>query len=147
MKRFKKTFLFILLAGGMLVTSCNGNKPRTILSQEKMQDVMWDVAMAGEFANGYVYNQNPMENRVSVNEALLNEIYRLHGITKNEFEKSLAYYKKRPKIFMAILDSITAKQTGIRPGLQNSQPSISSPNQPGIVSPPPVHEGSIPNVQ
>lgn len=127
------SFTNLLVLFIFLLAACNDGRPKGVLSKEKMQAVLWDVAMAGEFANGYIYYSRPVENRVAVNNKLLDEIYRIHGIKKKDFEKSLEYYKQRPKQFMAILDSITAKQTGARPG-EAADPATANP---GITSPPP----------
>jgi hypothetical protein len=102
-----KCFLFF---GILLLISCGGGKPSGVLSEEKMKTVLWDVALAGEYANGYVYYKNPRQNRAEINEALLNEILKIHKVSKKEFDKSLEYYKQKPKMMVAILDSITTMQ-------------------------------------
>lgn len=129
MKWFSHILQSILLACTIIFTACGEGSPSGVLPQEKMQAVLWDVAMAGEFANGYIYYQKPGVDRVAVNNKLLDEICKVHGITKAEFEKSLAYYKSKPKLLVAMLDSITAKQTGIRPSSED--PALNDPSLPG----------------
>ena len=107
----------------ILLIACGNGRPAGVMPEEKMQKVLWDVAMAGEFANGYLYYQNPSQNRVVINNELMDEIFRVHGITKKEFEKSLEYYKKNPKVLMSILDSIVVERGG--PGaLPSGDPTL-----------------------
>lgn len=112
----------------MLLVACGDGKPSGVISEEKMKAVLWDVAMAGEYANGYIYYKNPTQNRAAINNELMNEIFRLHDITKKEFDKSLEYYKKNPKILMVMLDSIATKDVN-----PVSAPPIQNP---GVIQPP-----------
>ena len=91
-----------------------------------MKSVLWDLALAGEYVNGYVYYQNPAQNRATINNELLNEIYRINDISKREFDKSLEYYKQHPKVLMAILDSI-AVQKGGQQALPAADPALGNP--------------------
>ncbi len=118
----------------MFASSCGDGKPRGVVSQEKMQAVIWDLALAGEYVNGYVYYQNPAQNRAAINNDLLKEIYRVHNISKKEFDKSLDYYKKNPKLLMAILDSVVAKQNK-RASPAEAEPAVESPPPSVIQSP------------
>lgn len=117
-----KAFLYILTT---LLISCGDGKPSGVLPEEKMSAVLWDVIMAGEFANGYVYYQHPSYDRAGINNQLLNEIFRIHDISKKDFDKSLEYYKKHPEILTAVLDSIAVKQTGSR--------AVINPQDPGLL--------------
>ncbi len=107
------------------------DKPRGVLPEEKMQAVLWDLAMAGEYINGYVYYKEPSANRAVLNNELLKEIYKVHDITKAQFDKSLDYYKQHPKTLISMLDSIVAKH-GNAPAvdsvIENLPSSISTPS-------------------
>lgn len=132
----------------MLLIACGDGKPRGVLSEEKMKEVLWDVAVAGEFANGYLYYQNPSQNRVVINNKLMDEIYRVHDITKKQFDRSLEYYKKNPRLLMTMLDSIAVKKGGpgaLPPGdpaLGNPPGNIMQPRQMPEVLPPAVAAGA-----
>ncbi|MFV0604659.1 MAG: DUF4296 domain-containing protein [Niabella sp.] len=134
MKLFKNCILYGTVFLAVLLVACGSNKPKDILSEEKMKAVLWDVALAGEFANGYVYYQHPLQNRVAINNELLSEIYKIHDITKEEFDKSFAYYQQNPKKIMGMLDSIVAKQNMLESMPQanpNDTPptAVPSPNE------------------
>lgn len=107
------------------------DKPSGVLPEEKMQAVLWDLAMAGEYINGYVYYKAPSANRAVLNNELLKEIYKVHDITKTQFDKSLDYYKQHPKTLMSMLDSIVAghgSAPAAVPVIENLPSSISTPS-------------------
>lgn len=122
----KSSLLIIVL----LTIACS-DKPRGVLPEEKMQAVLWDLAMAGEYINGYVYYKEPSANRAVLNNELLKEIYKVHDITKAQFDKSLDYYKQHPKTLISMLDSIVAKHGSAPaavPVIENLPSSISTPS-------------------
>lgn len=111
MNRLNFLYITCFATALLFAGACRNDKPRGVMSEEKMKSVLWDLALAGEYVNGYVYYQFPTQNRAAINTDLLKEIYRVHHINKKEFDKSLEYYKTKPKILMAMLDSIAAKHS------------------------------------
>ena len=93
----------------LLVAACG--RPKGVLSEEKMEAVLWDIAKVSEFVNSYVYFRYPQLNRAAINQEVLNKIFALHHITKEQFTKSLEYYQRKPDIFAALLDSVNVQQT------------------------------------
>ncbi|MCH5598483.1 DUF4296 domain-containing protein [Niabella ginsengisoli] len=75
-----------------------------------MEKVLWDVAQSSEFLNGFVYYKYPEQNRVALNNAMLDKVFKIHKITKEQFDNTLEYYRKNPEKFKVIVDSITTKQ-------------------------------------
>ncbi|GAB3008893.1 hypothetical protein GCM10027051_06880 [Niabella terrae] len=134
-------YLFILISSLLLACS---TKKGTVLPKEKMQAVLWDLAQAGEFLNSYVYFKNPTQNRAAINNTLLHKIFEIHKINKDDFDKSLQYYKAHPKDFAAILDTITTRQNRI------DHPEAASPDSDSLNRPQsepaqgPVMRGSRP---
>lgn len=116
--------------------ACGLGRPKDILPREKMQAVLWDIAKGGEFVNGYVYYRYPNLNRAAVNQQVLKQIFTLHKISKEDFEKSLEYYQRKPDIFVAILDSINAQQTRAKKDTLQSAAADSSSQAPPPVKPP-----------
>lgn len=113
----------------LLAMACS-SKPRGVLPEEKMKAVLWDLALAGEYINGFVYYKAPSANRAVLNNELLKEIYKVHDITKAQFDKSLDYYKEHPKTLMSMLDSIVAEHgntPATEPATENLPSSITSP--------------------
>lgn len=101
--------LLILLMTCMFV-ACKNVATSDILPKEKMEKVLWDIAQGSEFLNGYVYFRYPALNRTAINMAMLDRIFKIHNITKEQFSKSLKYYRENPKELAIVLDSVVIKQ-------------------------------------
>jgi hypothetical protein len=95
-----------------------------VLPKEKMEKVMWDVAQSSEFLNGYVYYKYPEQNRAALNEAMLQKVFKIHNITREQFNQTLDYYEKRPDELKAVVDSIVSRQ---KKALGRDTSSLSSP--------------------
>jgi hypothetical protein len=105
---------FILLL--VFIVACSEKRPSDILPQEKMREVMWDMLKASEFLDGYVLNYDSSVNRVAETKAWYEQVYRLHKITKTQFDKSYAYYREHPLLMKEMLDSLGKREvsdTGI----------------------------------
>ena len=103
------SFLFIAL---VLITSCKDkNKiPKDIFPKEKMQAVLWSMINAGEFLNGYVLYKDSVD-KVAESLKTYGQVFQIHHITKEEFDKSYLYYREHPELMKVILDSLSKKQT------------------------------------
>jgi Domain of unknown function (DUF4296) len=107
----KLPFLFIAL---FLITSCKDkNKiPKDIFPKEKMQAVLWSMINAGEFLNGYVLYKDSVDNLAESLKAY-GQVFQVHHITKEEFDKSYMYYREHPDLMKVILDSISKRQAKV----------------------------------
>jgi hypothetical protein len=103
MHRYLYIFAFILI-----LVSCSSSN--SALPKEKMEKVMWDVAQSSEFLNGYVYYKYPEQNRAALNDAMLQKVFKIHNITKEQFMTTLDYYEKRPDELKAVVDTIISRQ-------------------------------------
>ena len=67
--------------------------------------VMWDLIKADE----YVYNYAAKDSSVDKKQEsvkLYEQVFRIHGTSREEFEKSLAFYQNRPDLLKAVIDSL-----------------------------------------
>jgi hypothetical protein len=93
----------------MFALSCSDNKkiPDHILKPEKMEAVLADVMMADALNQERTIRDSllylPKEN-----VSYFKKIFQLHAVTKEEFEKSIQFYTKRPDLMRTIIDSVTA---------------------------------------
>jgi uncharacterized protein DUF4296 len=53
---------------------------------------------------------------------LYEQVFRIHNITKNEFQKSLDFYQARPDLLKIIFDSISSRQRLVLEKNYNSRP-------------------------
>lgn len=93
----------------MFALSCSDNKkiPDHILKPEKMEAVLADVMMADALNQERIISDSllylPREN-----VSYFKKIFQLHAVTKEEFEKSIQFYTKRPDLMRPIIDSVSA---------------------------------------
>lgn len=86
---------------------------------------MWDMIRAGEYQGNYVFIKDTSADKLSRSLSLYDTIYRLHNITKTDFEKSYEYYREHSALMKDIMDSLSKKdpQEGIHP----QQPPVPAP--------------------
>src|ERR1043166_3238858 len=99
--------LFILL----FTLGCSDKKtvPRNILSPLIMQQVMWDMIRADEFVTDFIWKNDSAINRQEESIQLYEKIFQIHHITKQQFQKSLIFYREHPRFLKIIVDSLTTK--------------------------------------
>ncbi len=81
-----------------------------VLPKEKMEKVMWDLAQSSELLNGYIYYKYPEQNRAALNNVMLDKVFKIHNITREQFNKTLDYYEKRPNELKVVIDTIVSRQ-------------------------------------
>lgn len=100
--------LFLLLITMLIGFGACVNKskvPGDILSQEKMKLVLWDLARSDQFVADFVSkdtNLNKKEESLRLYEA----IFALHQIKREDFKKSLDYYRMHPDLLRVVMDSL-----------------------------------------
>lgn len=90
--------------------SCgNKNKvPGNVLPPAKMQAVMWDMMRADQFLADYVMNKDTAKTRNIDQESIrmYQQVFGIHKISKEQFEKSISWYRDNPERLKVIMDSI-----------------------------------------
>ena len=107
MRKLLSLFLVFLFA-----ISCANKKkiPKDILPEQKMQAVLWDMISAGEFLSAFVLNKDSLVNKDSASLKIYGQVFQVHRITKEQFEKSYSYYRDHPELIKEIVDSLSKKQ-------------------------------------
>jgi Domain of unknown function (DUF4296) len=93
----------------MIACSNREELPAGVLPAEKMQGVMWDLMRADQFLADYVFSKDTSQNKSRESIKVYRQIFLAHGITKEEFRKSMTYYKAHPEQLKAIMDSVSNK--------------------------------------
>ena len=93
----------------LIALSCSDNKkiPDHILKPEKMEAVLADVMMADALNQERIIRDSLLYLSKE-NVSYFKKIFQLHAVTKEEFEKSIQFYTKRPDLMRAIIDSVSA---------------------------------------
>jgi hypothetical protein len=104
-----KHFYFLLVLILIFTCACKqqGKKP-VILTRNEMQRVIWDIMQVDEYANTYV-SRDSLKNLNKERLELYLKVFRLHHITKDDFNASLKYYSSKPDEMKVIFDSLTSK--------------------------------------
>src|SRR5579863_5274611 len=83
--------------------------PNGILPRDKMQEVMWDMTQADQYAALYVAKDSLHSDRKAETMRLYEEVFRLHQVTREEFKKSYQYYLDHPELSQLLFDSVIAQ--------------------------------------
>lgn len=123
---------FIICLLSVLIHACSDNDklPEGVLPKQQMREVMWDIIRAGEFLNGFVINKDSSVNKIAESEKWYAKVYQLHKISKEEFDKSYAYYKDHPALMKEMLDSLAKRQVYVSPVIRDSTTIRDSINNP-----------------
>src|SRR5687768_11449882 len=114
--------LFIISILFIFLFSCIKKQkiPNNILDQDQMTLLLWDMIRADEFVYNYVMKDSTLDKKQE-SIKLYEQVFRLHGTTKEEFEKSLAFYQARPDLLKPVMDSLrnfeNKLQTQINPAV------------------------------
>lgn len=105
----RKLFLIFLIPLFLFSCSDKSEMPKGVLPKKKMQAVMWDMARAGEFMNGYVLHRDSSMDKAAESQKWHSKIYQIHKITEADFDRSYAWYEDHPVLMKELLDSLSSK--------------------------------------
>ena len=106
MIKMKKTILYFSLL--ILLSGC-GMRPLGILSYNKMVDILLDV----HIAESAMKILDPTARRIEKQE-YYNTVFEKYDTTKEQFDKSLDWYSRRPKTLIAIYDDVRIKAEALQ---------------------------------
>jgi hypothetical protein len=106
-----RTELLSLLAM-LFIISCGEEEalPEDILPKQKMEAVLWDIILAGEYLSASIFVQDSALNKDSAKLKIYGRVFQVHQVTKSEFEKSYSYYRDHPELMRVIVDSLSKRQ-------------------------------------
>ena len=101
-------YLFAVLSIGY--ASCMGDQygSSSILDQDKMADVLNDMALAEGFAESYLF-RDTLQSKDTMVQRELDKVLQLHKISVEQFSKSFHYYKTHPEEFKILVDTANAR--------------------------------------
>lgn len=82
--------------------------PKGIIPLKKMEKIMWDVVRADMMVN-YYSARDTAYNKTLNSTTLYQQIFKIHNISKQEFEKSVNYYQSRPDLLQPVFDTLYSK--------------------------------------
>ena len=65
---------------------------------------------AGQYVSSYVLTKDSID-KIGESTRVYGQVLQLHAISKEQFERSYAYYRDHPELMKVILDSLSKKQS------------------------------------
>ena len=102
---------FMLIFSLCLLVSCTSknDRPEGVLKPEKMQDVFWDYIRADVYVSEFMKNDSS-KNPDLENARLQEKIFKLHHITREDFNKSYTWYTNHKEFMTALMDSMIIRK-------------------------------------
>jgi hypothetical protein len=99
---------FICLIFFCSLTGCSNKDkiPSSIISKNEMQNILWDMIQADQYAKQFIVKDSAKRNVSAETMKLYDEIFQIHHITQQEFQKSYQFYMGRPDLLKIIFDSL-----------------------------------------
>jgi hypothetical protein len=117
-----RCILMLMLIG---MVSCKSDSTG-IMEEEKMKDILWDMAKAEALARDITQKDSSKRFPVEL-VRLTKEVFLIHHTNDSEFQVSYSWYTHHPDILEKLLDSMTMKQTR----LHSKEINKNVPNRPG----------------
>lgn len=90
----------------LILFSCsNAAPPRGVPDPEKMKSLIWDLARTDELVN-YRKMRDSSYNSIEKTVTVYDTVLSIHGLTKEQFQQTLAYYNQHPELLQPIFDSL-----------------------------------------
>lgn len=102
-RRSIKASLLGCLMGAFIFISCSPSRPRGILSEDKMTDILVDFHLAQGMAEAQ------SENTDVVRYKYIQAVFKKHRVTEAEFDSSMTYYSGRAEDFTHIYDNVVKR--------------------------------------
>ena len=105
-----RLFAVCLFVG--LIVSCSEKEkiPSSVIGKEKMEKVLWDMIKADRYSTQFLSKDSASKiNLQTKTFELYEQVFQIHGITREEFVKSFKYYLHRPDISRNMFDSISTR--------------------------------------
>lgn len=111
-----------LIAGSLAVfcliaIGCSDKKsiPSDILPREKMETVLWDMIQADQYATVLAKDSSAhIADQKMERLRLYDQVFRLHDVSRDKFQKSYQYYTDHPELSQDLFDSLLVRGNRLR---------------------------------
>ncbi len=102
----------LLLISGFLfgMLSCTNRKsvPGDVIKPDSMQVIFRDAIEVDQYSLSFLLKDSSKRNTKLETRGWYEEVFRIHHVTRDDFERSLAFYQSRPDLMKELLDSMSA---------------------------------------
>jgi len=132
----------LLAAFCLIVAGCSDKNsvPSGILPRQKMENVLWDIIQADQYST-YLAKDSAAHIADLKTERLrlYDQVFRLHDVSREKFQKSYQYYSDHPELSQDLFDSLLVQGNRVR------SEEYAHPSARPVVTPPPprdtLHKG------
>ena len=98
-----------------LAAGCRGKNhvPSGVLPREKMESVLWDMIQADQYSSFLTKDSAHVDLKLE-RLRLYEQVFLLHGVSRDQFRKSYDYYMAHPDLTEALFDSLQTRGTRLR---------------------------------
>lgn len=100
----------------LLLTACE-SRPKGVLSQSDMASVLTEM----HITDATMYEKNMAYNHYSEKAPYYKFILKKYGITQAQFDSSLVWYTKNPRVFGNIYDKVMVNLTSLQKEVKNGK--------------------------
>lgn len=111
--RIGRVWLLLVILGMAVGCSDKDHIPSGVLSREKMQEVLWDMIQADQYSS-FMTKDSAHVNLKEERLRLYEQVFALHGVSREQFRKSYDYYMARPDLTQSLFDSLQSKGNRVR---------------------------------
>jgi hypothetical protein len=103
--------ILIFTACIFLLAACKDDDsiPKGIIAKDNMGKILWDMIEADQYSIQYLTKDSARKTLKAETMKLYEEIFRIHHISKEEFQKSFQFYTSHPDITKTMFDSLSAR--------------------------------------
>lgn len=105
---------FIILLSVFCLFSCEVKRPKGVMSDSKMEEVLYDYHIAKAMGEQLPYSEN--YKRVLYIESALKS----HGVTQADFDSSMVWFSTNPDVLSTIYEKVAARLKGERAALDHT---------------------------
>lgn len=87
----------------MGLTACKVKRPDIVLTDEKMEEVLYDFHIVKAMGDELPYNENYKKS------LYMEAVYRKHGITQAVFDSSMVWYARYPDALAKVYENVTKR--------------------------------------
>lgn len=113
MKRRNRIQWYSVILLAFCFTACQVKRPDTVLSDAKMENVLYDFHIAKAMGEDIPYNES--YKRVLYIES----VYKKYGITQADFDSSMVWYARNPETLTKIYEKVNTRLKAERDGINH----------------------------
>jgi uncharacterized protein YcfL len=118
-----KQWVTVLIAVLLLAACKNKNAiPAGVLSPEKMQTLLWDMARADQYLTDFILNKDTTLKESKERIKLYQQVLAIHKTNEKQFKESFAFYQHHPDYLKQVLDSINIQANRAPTEIYHPQP-------------------------